>query len=240
MRQTLPEGPIDQAAIANRNQHANVYRLVQAFRRYGHREAHTNPLGSKAANNNVVCCSYVSLRFCLGLAPSVGSVAELRLETYGLDPTMRFAPHGILTLPPGVDPIQQMEVGTALASLREGYCRQLGYEFDHLSDAAEIEWFAKRVEQDVGLRLDGTVRRHLLELMIQSATFDKFMQTRFGNVKRYSAEGAEAMFCFLSTMLESCATHGIKEVVMAMPHRGRLNLAVGLMQVLGRERVLER
>lgn len=71
--------------------------------------------------------------------------------------------------------------------------------------------------------------RHL----IQSQTVDNFLAKKFGTLKRYGAEGAESIMAFFDEVLDNCCGHGIEEVVIGMPHRGRLNLLLGLLEFSG-------
>ena len=73
-------------------------------------------------------------------------------------------------------------------------------------------------------------KSRLAEYLVQSQTFDNFLAKKFGTLKRYGAEGAESMMAFFDQVLVSCHDHGIEEVVIGMPHRGRLNLLLGLLQ----------
>lgn len=70
----------------------------------------------------------------------------------------------------------------------------------------------------------------LAKSMIQSQVFDNFLAKKFGTVKRYGAEGAESMMAFFDQVLVECGSSGIEEVMIGMPHRGRLNLLTGLLQ----------
>lgn len=69
--------------------------------------------------------------------------------------------------------------------------------------------------------------RHLT----QSQTFDNFMAKKFGTVKRYGAEGAESLMAFLDEVLTTCGESGVREVIIGMAHRGRLNLLTGMLQL---------
>ena len=71
----------------------------------------------------------------------------------------------------------------------------------------------------------------LAKYLVQSQGFDNFLAKKFGTVKRYGAEGAESMMAFFDEVFINCAASNIQEVVVGMPHRGRLNLLIGLLQL---------
>ncbi|GFG30109.1 hypothetical protein Cfor_07750 [Coptotermes formosanus] len=96
--------------------------------------------------------------------------------------------------------------------------------------AEEIEWFAEKMEQSVQEELDHNTRRKLAKEMLKSQALDNFLATKFVTVKRYGGEGAESMMGFFMEFLSTSAKAGVEEVIMCMPHRGRLNLLIGMLQ----------
>lgn len=86
-----------------------------------------------------------------------------------------------------------------------------------------IESFDKR-------RFTSNEKRRILELLIKSEVFDQFMTKKFPQVKRYGLEGAESMMIALDNLFKSSSQNSVKEVVVCMPHRGRLNLLTDLFQ----------
>lgn len=70
----------------------------------------------------------------------------------------------------------------------------------------------------------------LAKSLTRSQTFDHFLAKKFSTVKRYGAEGAESIMAFFEEVLSECGTAGVEEVVIGMPHRGRLNLLTGPLQ----------
>lgn len=72
-------------------------------------------------------------------------------------------------------------------------------------------------------------QRHLAKLLVQSQAFDVFMSRKFTSVKRYGAEGSESLLVFFEWLLSGIGKKGVREVVVCMPHRGRLNLLTGLL-----------
>jgi 2-oxoglutarate dehydrogenase E1 component len=112
-----------------------------------------------------------------------------------------------------------------LAALERSYCGTLGVEYLSLSDKAQREWIQERVERagnQPSLTQDD--RRRILELLVAAETIEQFLHTKFVGQKRFSLEGAEALIPLLDTLVEDAAAADVDEMVMGMPHRGRLNV----------------
>ncbi|HEV8582720.1 MAG TPA: 2-oxoglutarate dehydrogenase E1 component [Thermoanaerobaculia bacterium] len=105
---------------------------------------------------------------------------------------------------------------------RRFYCGTIGVEFMHIQDAARRRWIQERMESEAP-RFD---RDRILDLLTRAETFEQFLQARYLGTKRFSIEGVEALLPCLDQMLESAAEHRTSQVVLAMSHRGRLNVMV--------------
>lgn len=78
--------------------------------------------------------------------------------------------------------------------------------------------------------MDETQKKQIHKILAKSEVFDHFLAKKFPNVKRYGLEGAESMMVALDRLFELSATNGIQDIVIGMPHRGRLNLLCDLLQ----------
>lgn len=94
----------------------------------------------------------------------------------------------------------------------------------------ERQWLVEHYERNRDKEIAAMTKLRLAEHLIQSQTLDNFLAKKFGTLKRYGAEGAESMMAFFDQVLASCHDHDIEEVVIGMPHRGRLNLLIGMLQ----------
>lgn len=99
-----------------------------------------------------------------------------------------------------------------------------------IQNTEEKEWLLQHYEQNRHNAISNSTKLQLAKLLTRSQTFDQFMARRFGTVKRYGAEGAESMFAFFNQVLADCGSMEVEEVVLGMPHRGRLNLLTDLLQ----------
>lgn len=114
-----------------------------------------------------------------------------------------------------------------LYRLRSVYQQYTGYEFDRLPDN-ERTWLAEKIESIHDVQASPARQKQIAKLLVESEAWDKFMAKRFGQVKRYGLEGAESMIIAIDTMFQ-VAAGSVKHSVIAMPHRGRLNLMIGLL-----------
>ncbi|HEX6898851.1 MAG TPA: 2-oxoglutarate dehydrogenase E1 component [Thermoanaerobaculia bacterium] len=105
---------------------------------------------------------------------------------------------------------------------RRIYCGSIGVEFMHIGDPARRQWVRERMEGEAA----PVNQERVLELLTRADTFEQFLQSRYLGTKRFSIEGVDALLPCLDEMLEGAAEHRIQQVVLAMSHRGRLNVMV--------------
>ena len=105
---------------------------------------------------------------------------------------------------------------------RRHYCGMIGVEFMHIQDGERRRWIQERMESEPP-RFN---QDRILELLTRAETFEQFLQSRYLGTKRFSIEGVEALLPCLDQMLETAAAHRTSQVVLAMSHRGRLNVMV--------------
>uniref|UniRef100_A0AAR2JLF3 2-oxoadipate dehydrogenase complex component E1 n=1 Tax=Pygocentrus nattereri TaxID=42514 RepID=A0AAR2JLF3_PYGNA len=177
-------------------------RLVEAYRTHGHLAAKINPL--------------------LPDSPVMEKVPEI----YFLNGTIQ----GVLNTA-GLKHFGKAKasVQEVVAYLESTYCGRISVETSQLQSLEEKQWFVDRFEELKKESLPDEERRQLAKLMLESQEFDHFLATKFATVKRYGGEGAESMMGFFLELFRSAAKSGATDVVMGMPHRGRLNLLTGLL-----------
>jgi 2-oxoglutarate dehydrogenase E1 component len=130
-------------------------------------------------------------------------------------------------------------LGMEYATLREivaicerTYCQTLGVEFMHISNAAQKAWIQERIEgpdKEISFTREG--RRAILIKLIEAEGFEKFCDIKFTGTKRFGLDGAESLIPALEQIIKRGGNLGVKEIVLGMPHRGRLNV---LTQVMGK------
>lgn len=183
-----------------RNKQSNFYRLVEAYRQHGHRISSINSLSP----------------------PTQSSLPVLDPTTYGLkcDDYINFS--GILSCH------KQGTIEEAVKFLKDIYCKHLSTDFQTLEED-EKEWWNQEIENASSTGLDTETRRNLAKDLIKSQVFDNFLAAKFVTVKRYGGEGAESMMGFYTELFKMCARDGVEQIIVGMPHRGRLNFLTGLL-----------
>ena len=174
-----------------------VQELINMYRVRGHLYAHLDPLHSDP--------------------PPVHD--ELELSTYGLsiwDLPRRFITGGLA----GRDEASLEEI---LGILRDAYCRTTGIEYGHIMDPAQKRWIQARVE-GVKSTMSGDEQRRVLSALNEAEVFERFLHSRYVGQKRFGLEGAESTIVALQTILDAAADDGVREAVIGMAHRGRLNV----------------
>ena len=132
----------------------------------------------------------------------------------------RLDPLGFL---PQVSPPELDDNSPWSSEARSIYCKTVGVEFMHLPDAQRRHWIAARMEDAPAAQIDS---QRLLERLVRVELFEQVLQARFVGTKRYSLEGLAVLIPLLDSVLERAATSGVEQILLAMSHRGRLNVMV--------------
>ena len=178
--------------------------LIRAYRVRGHLMANLDPLGIEGRDPH----------------------PELEPESYGfgaddLDRPI-FIDHVL-----GLDSPTMREI---LDVVRETYCSTIGYEFMHNQDPDEKSWIQVRIEgDDFRLRFSDDDRLRIHKQLMEAEEFEKFLQTKYTGTKRFGIEGAESLISLLDAAIKRAAEIGVEEIVLGMPHRGRLNVLANIM-----------
>lgn len=178
---------------------ARVLQLINAYRVRGHFNANLDPLGIAPRWNH----------------------PELDPAYYGFvneDLGKEFPLARLFGMP-------ALTLQGILSTLRETYCGTIGIEFRHMQDPVQRSWIVERVEDRRHHKeLSLEMKRMILTKLYAAETFETFLHTKFVGHKRFSLEGAETLIPTLDIFIEHCVQWGIKEIVVGMPHRGRLNV----------------
>ncbi len=119
-----------------------------------------------------------------------------------------------------------------IAILRRTYCQTLGVEFMHISDPAQKAWIQERIEgRDKEISFTREGKRAILNKLVEAEGFEKFCDLKFTGTKRFGLDGGESMIPALEQIIKRGGALGVKEIVIGMSHRGRLNV---LAQVMGK------
>jgi 2-oxoglutarate dehydrogenase E1 component len=199
-----------------------------------------------AAPATTVASNLAYLRRVAGAAALLDAIRiyghfAVQLDPLGTPPTgaAELAPgfHGISEEDLALIPAQALgfDSGTAAdvaARLRRLYCSNIAFEFDHLENERERQWFRWIIEEEQ-LRRALTVeeKRMLLRRLTEVDGLERFIHRAYVNVKRFSIEGTDALVPMLDIAIHDSSLGGTREVVMGMAHRGRINV---LAHILGK------
>jgi 2-oxoglutarate dehydrogenase E1 component len=179
--------------------------MIRAYRMRGHLKANLDPLG---------------------LAVTAGDASELDPASYGFAETDFDRPI-FLDFVLGLETASLREI---LSILRRTYCGNVGVQYMHISDPAEKAWLQRRIEgrdKEISFTREGKIA--ILKKLIESEGFERFLAKRFPGTKRFGLDGAEAAVPALEQIIKRGGALGVKDIVLGMPHRGRLNVLAAVM-----------
>ncbi|MGB3545838.1 MAG: 2-oxoglutarate dehydrogenase E1 component [Saprospiraceae bacterium] len=117
-----------------------------------------------------------------------------------------------------------------LSILRQAYANKIGTEFIHIQDLTKKEWLENKLESTLGRpSIDAEHKKSILGRLVEIVGFEEFLHKKFPGAKRFSAEGGENLITSMEAAVATAAAQGVKEVVVGMPHRGRLNVLTAFM-----------
>jgi 2-oxoglutarate decarboxylase len=114
-----------------------------------------------------------------------------------------------------------------LGLLRDAYCRHIGVEYTHILEPEQQKWLQERIE----VKHDKPTvaqQKYILSKLNAAEAFETFLQTKYVGQKRFSLEGAETVIPMMDAAIDQAAEHALDEVVIGMPHRGRLNVLANI------------
>ncbi len=193
-----------QTGVEHERKQIQVLQLINAYRYLGHQIANTNPLHERRSNG----------------------VAELTLEYHGLsknDFELRFDT-GSLAGP------QTLPLSDIYTILRDTYCGSVGVEYMHITETREKRWLQQHLETTRGrAALTDIEKINILQQLTDAEGLEKYLHTRYVGQKRFSLEGGESLIPLLDELVQFSGKQGIKELVIGMAHRGRLNVLVNIL-----------
>jgi len=195
---------VAQVAVAHTGKNEALGRLIDVYRSMGHRLADIDPLSPRC----------------------VPDLPELDYKHYG------FSEHDLEDMFPmnsfGLS--RQATLRELLGFLKSTYCGHVAAEFMHIPDMTERNWIQHRLESSHGLpEYSDEVKRRLLDRISVAEGLERYLHTKYVGQKRFSLEGAESLIPVLDEIIQRSSSHGGKEVVIGMAHRGRLNVLINVM-----------
>ncbi|MDJ0762628.1 MAG: 2-oxoglutarate dehydrogenase E1 component [Myxococcota bacterium] len=180
-----------------------VGELIRAYRVRGHRAAHLDPLETTP--------------------PELDELDARHFGFVAADLDLKFSPG---TLSSG----EQLTLGEIISRLRQTYCSAIGVQFMHIGNRSKREWLQRTMEASLNtIQLSRDQQIRILRRLTDAIVFEKFVQRKFVGAKSFSLEGAESLIPLLDMVIEQAAHHGIEQIIIGMPHRGRLNVLANIL-----------
>ncbi|MGQ3016404.1 2-oxoglutarate dehydrogenase E1 component [Phenylobacterium sp.] len=179
--------------------------MIRAYRMRGHLRANLDPLG-------------------IAIVP--GDASELDPASYGFT-------EADYDRPIFLDYVLGLETSTVreiLDILRRTYCGDVGVQYMHISDPTQKAWMQERIEgrnKEIEFTEKGKIA--ILKKLIEAEGFERFLHRRFPGTKRFGLDGGEAMVPALEQIIKRGGALGVRDIVLGMPHRGRLNVLAAVM-----------
>lgn len=185
----------------NFNKEFKVLDLINGYRSRGHLFTKTNPVRARRTYR-----------------------PTLDIENYGLEKadleTVFQAGNEI-----GIGPSKLKDI---IDHLEQTYCDSIGIEYMYIRKPEEVAWIREKLELKNRPKYSEKEKKHILHKLNQAVVFEKFLHTKFVGQKRFSLEGNEALIPALDAVVEKGADIGIKEFIIGMAHRGRLNVLANI------------
>ncbi len=183
---------------------AAVLRLINAYRVRGHQHSDTDPLHLRERPDIP------------DLEPAFHGLTEADMDT-PFNTGSLFAP-------------ERMTLREILEQIRSVYAGTVGSEYMHITDTAQKRWIQERLERS-GLdpRLSVEQKKSLLHRLTAAEGIEKYLNSKYVGQKRFSLEGGETTIPVLDEIVQRGGAQGVKELVLGMAHRGRLNVLINVM-----------
>ncbi|MBI1175355.1 MAG: 2-oxoglutarate dehydrogenase E1 component [Sideroxydans sp.] len=181
-----------------------VLQLINAHRFLGVRHANLDPLNRHAKPD----------------------VPELDPAYYGLDEQDMDATFETGSLVGA----QRMTLREIVRQVRQAYCGSIGAEYMYISNIAQKRWIQDRLESVRGQpNYSNEAKRHILQMLTAAETLERYLHTKYVGQKRFSLEGGDTLIPLLDHLLQRAGGQGVKEAVIGIAHRGRLNVLVNIL-----------
>ena len=125
----------------------------------------------------------------------------------------------------GLEPCTLNEI---IIHLEQTYCQSIGIEYQYIRHPERVEWIRKNIELKNRPQFSVEQKKHILHKLNQATVFEQFLQKKFVGQKRFSIEGAESLIPALDVLIENGSNLGLREFVVGMAHRGRLNVLANI------------
>jgi 2-oxoglutarate dehydrogenase E1 component len=178
--------------------------LIRAYRILGHLVAELDPLGMREQPTH----------------------PELNPQTYGFQEVD-------LDRPIFIDNVLGLEIASIreiLSIVRRTYCGTFALQYMHISNPEEASWLKERIEgfgKEIEFSRRG--RKAILNKLVEAEGFEKFLHIKFMGTKRFGLDGGESLIPAMEQIIKRGGAHGVQDILIGMPHRGRLSVLANVM-----------
>lgn len=191
--------------------HLKVQLLVRAYQARGHHKAKIDPLGIRHEAEQIGYSRPKELELSFYDFTEKDLNQEFELGP-GILPRFKTETRHKMTLREIVDACERL------------YCGSYGTEFIHIPDRQQCDWLRQRIEVPTPYKYSVDEKRRILDRLIWGTSFEAFLATKYPNDKRFGLEGGESLIPGMKALIDRSVDYGVKDVVIGMPHRGRLNV----------------
>lgn len=198
----LPGGSPSSGDSLDSNHEYKVMNLINGYRQRGHLFTKTNPVRERRKH-----------------------IPTLDIEHFGLSQSdMDTVFHSGNEI--GIGPATLREI---IAHLEQCYCSHVGIEYMYVRDPERITWLRERLETKTPQLFTTEEKKEIFGMVSKSTLFEQYIQKRFVGQKRFSVEGCEAVIPAMQYIINEGGETGVKEFIIGMAHRGRLNVLTNIM-----------
>lgn len=201
---TVASGVSTNKEIEHERKQVQVYKLIDAYRTFGHYRALLDPLNLTKFPN----------------------IQSLELVHYGLttaDLDLEFDMNGFF----GIKRAPLLEIYNIL---KRTYCDTLGVEYKHIADQGQIDWIQQRLESvQSHPKFSATQKKRILKFLIEAEGLERYLGTKYIGQTRFSIEGGESLMPLLDMIVQDASKEKVKEIAIGMGHRGRLNVLINML-----------
>jgi len=194
----------DSASDARIRKEMEVVHLIRGYRSRGHLVATTNPIRERKDRSPLLELADFKLE-----ESDLDTVFEAGREVFGKPATLR----------------------EIVDSLKKIYTSCIGFEYLYIRDREQKNWLREKIEKEaLDMVFSIEEKKHILSKLNEAVVFENFLHTKYIGQKRFSLEGGETTIPALDAMINKAGEMGVKEVMIGMAHRGRLNVLVNTMR----------
>ena len=179
--------------------------IIRAHRIRGHLSADLDPLKLQATGQHL----------------------ELQPKSYGFEEADMDRPIFI----DNVLGLQFASMRQIIDILKRTYCSTFALQYMHISDPEQSSWLKERIEgRDKEITFTREGRKAILNKMVEAEGFEKFLHVKYTGTKRFGLDGGESLIPALEQIIKRGGALGVRDIVIGMPHRGRLSVLANVMQ----------